>query len=554
MPYLRLTSDTLGLNETLDHPTSSVSSIESWVNGHPNDSAFYERAVEPSAKKRRAQLISSSPLHSHEHEYENVKRQKRQQHPPVRRRAKRVGLASISGNRMGPPNPPQTGGPASTAKNRSRNQSRPSTTPSPKKNRGRPAEDDPAEDTPRGNSTTFTSQSARNREHMTASPAPIRRPQTSQTLNILESTPVLPMPGPQRQQPAPQSYQKPAAGSNEHDTTSEKSGTSSPSRPKSPAKDSSALQLADIPVNYVQFGSPGPTLPEAAIELIEDIEILGDGSAAVPPNLKQSVSNYLMCHYGKSTRYVNRLFPASSFSSVEPDLEEHYLWRRVIEISRNATRCRDDESSEPGWNSMVHSPLMELALGGARETAEVWFHNVTTARITDTSLLPGITANATKSQSKMVDFAMVVRPSKDLEKRIKQRIRDTGKISINHTDAAYLLYQPIGVSIETKRAGIDEPTAKNQLATWVFAHFEKLEQLRHGDAPLPYLPLVMIQGHGWKFLIAHKPSPEEVLIYRDIDIGNTGTVLGIFQLLEALRRLAQWMDREYKPWFVENVL
>jgi hypothetical protein len=159
-----------------------------------------------------------------------------------------------------------------------------------------------------------------------------------------------------------------------------------------------------------------------------------------------------------------------------------------------------------------------------------------------------------KVQSKMVDYAMIIRFAKNLLDRIRDLLRNSDDFNINQTDARYVRFRSIGLSIETKREGIDEDKANTQLGTWVSAHFAKLSQLIRDDEDLPPLPLIMIQGNKWKFMIVHKVNARKIEIYRDQSLGETGSILGIYQLLAALRRLAQWMDEMLRPWLEAHVL
>jgi hypothetical protein len=43
-----------------------------------------------------------------------------------------------------------------------------------------------------------------------------------------------------------------------------------------------------------------------------------------------------------------------------------------------------------------------------------------------------------------------------------------------------------------------------------------------------------------------KAEEFKVAIFRDLRLASTDTVLGIYQLVEALRRLARWTDEEYR--------
>lgn len=43
-------------------------------------------------------------------------------------------------------------------------------------------------------------------------------------------------------------------------------------------------------------------------------------------------------------------------------------------------------------------------------------------------------------------------------------------------------------------------------------------------------------------------SEQQHIIGPSIHIGNTYTVMGAYRLLASLRRLATWMEQDYRPW------
>ena len=113
----------------------------------------------------------------------------------------------------------------------------------------------------------------------------------------------------------------------------------------------------------------------------------------------------------------------------------------------------------------------------------------------------------------------------------------------------------IAVSIETKRGAVHQDTAYVQLGIWTAAHFTKLRQLTQDRSPtLPVLPVVFVQGHEWKMMLASmKPDPRlEMLGY--LSLGDTGTLTGVYCVIAAIRKLAKWIDEQYRPWFEEEVL
>lgn len=74
---------------------------------------------------------------------------------------------------------------------------------------------------------------------------------------------------------------------------------------------------------------------------------------------------------------------------------------------------------------------------------------------------------------------------------------------------------PIAISVETKSQDGHGDKARVQLATWVAAHFNRLEKLLENagrrDVELPVLPLLVAEGAQWTFIPATRnPNGENV--------------------------------------------
>lgn len=133
----------------------------------------------------------------------------------------------------------------------------------------------------------------------------------------------------------------------------------------------------------------------------------------------------------------------------------------------------------------------------------------TTAQIQPKSLIQSVHAGK-PTESKMIDFAIYI----DLDKVMLEAMRAMAARnpdwvpSVNHTWHTPLQTRPISVNIETKRTGEGWDTALVQSAVWVAAQFTKLEQLIKevdGDVKtIPFLPIIVIQGHDWYFLAASR--------------------------------------------------
>lgn len=258
-------------------------------------------------------------------------------------------------------------------------------------------------------------------------------------------------------------------------------------------------------MNWLIFNTKGLEIPDEAQVLHKDIRSIGKGFGVIPDVVKKRAMEHMIRvdEYQAKEIFMG-IFASTETSAPNEGLKGDEVFDEVVNIQMAAMDSRNEDVAEPEWNSAVHYSLIKLALKGFWSSKGIWFHDISIARVSDSSLLLGITSKAKKVQSKMVDYAMVIRPAQDLLYRIKDLLREIDGFSINHTDARYVRFKPIGLSIETKRGGIDQDKANTQLGTWVSAHFAKLSQLIRGNGNLPLLPLIIIQGNKWEFMIAHK--------------------------------------------------
>lgn len=281
---------------------------------------------------------------------------------------------------------------------------------------------------------------------------------------------------------------------------------------------------------------------------------MGDGRAIVPEAVKGHVIQRLVEERRKTKEAGKNMFAGChSIASAGDHGDHEFVFRSVVKLAKAARQSYTINASEAHWNGAVHHPLIALALdsGGWADNG-VMVVNVTAARIAEKRHLPAQALIKKTNPSKLVDYVLAI---DGLDEKIYHRLRESLAFSINHSDAAYLQYKPSSVSIETKRANISEDDAKLQLGTWVHAHYAKLADLVRGpaDTPMPSLPLLMVQGHEWRLMIAEKSGPM-IYIHGDVSIGDTKSVLGIYQIIGVFWSLARWTKEVYQPWFVKNCL
>lgn len=340
--------------------------------------------------------------------------------------------------------------------------------------------------------------------------------------------------------------------------STENSESTTSNRSSSPRKARFDMQLAKVRVKNTPFGAPGRELPAGANSLYRAIRWIGMLQGVLPPAIRSLITNTV--EGLDEDMYYN----ISSDDTEDPQIH-HARWERVLRVLGAARECEVGDYPESAWNSEVHSRVLRIGLE-RHESTEVWYRDLTSARISERRLLPNIPGFSPKS--KMVDYGIVIQPAFDsiLEASIERLCREQQLDSVNQTDPNHVRFTPIAISIETKRAAIDEDQAMLQLNTWVSAHFAKLESLVGSSAPnekvkaeakakatMPILPLLKVQGHDWQLLIAEKKR-DLILVHGKLAIGSTQSHLGVYQILAVLRRLAQWVDDEYRPWWIREIL
>jgi hypothetical protein len=326
-----------------------------------------------------------------------------------------------------------------------------------------------------------------------------------------------------------------------------KSTTSSKSRSTSPRK--KARDAYHPPhlmrvLSWAAFGTSGIQWSDAVLKLVRELKEIEDREGEFVPR-----PIYDIAAGAGSYAEVRGRFIRECASPVSGQFSDQELWTRIEEIIQATIECRDEDCSEAEWNDEVHSRLLRLALGNTWKNAGVWYRNTTAASIDDEKF-----CKATKARQ--VDFCITIGNTRSARERVEAYIEQVGRISINHTSANYLKLTPIAVSIETKKERSDEGGAMQQLGTWVAAQFALLRFLVGEGGALPPLILVTVQGHEWKVMVATSTGVprEHGVIFRDISIGESDTLLGVCRILQGLRRIAGYIIEEYEPWFLREVL
>lgn len=121
--------------------------------------------------------------------------------------------------------------------------------------------------------------------------------------------------------------------------------------------------------------------------------------------------------------------------------------------------------------------------------------------------------NATKSVHKMVDFALILTPDKDLEALIETFTKSSPTATINQTAYYPLKSRPAPVFIETKTSAGNVEAANVQLGVWIAAWHESLRSLMRlggGVERIITLPIFQVINGTWTLMFAVDAQTEIV--------------------------------------------
>ncbi|KAL1639134.1 hypothetical protein SLS58_008221 [Diplodia intermedia] len=342
-------------------------------------------------------------------------------------------------------------------------------------------------------------------------------------------------------------------------------------RPRSPVKAMADLRLADAGIEYRDLEKRVDELPAQVRQLHDDILACADGEAIVPtdisvppspPTLVVSADSLPQADFARAAGRHHRLRPHNLRTHDALPKEALLAELREAERVRDATlECIEEHDAEPTWNSEVHCRILRLAL---EHHPAVGYKDVTTAKIWPAHLAPAL-ASGDLVESKMVDYAIYLCPERA---GIKQAIdgllqrQPLGLQSVNQTRYDSLRHRPIAISVETKTPDASEEQAKVQLIVWAAAQLNRLRMLSPG-VQLLVLPLLFVSGPSWHLLFASMDPDGSLFVvliglsqrlYGKLDMGETRSLPGLYKLLASLRRLAAWVEHDFKDWFVAGVL
>ncbi|KAF4886524.1 hypothetical protein CGCF415_v015119 [Colletotrichum fructicola] len=349
------------------------------------------------------------------------------------------------------------------------------------------------------------------------------------------------------------------------------SSLSSVSGQSSPTKRLAAVSLGNAPFDTKEYNSSVQRPPAGpAFDMFEKMEYLDNNEGLLPEAMRPVFLEYT------KNRKVSRIGNAAFDNSGQRDaLGPTPPIDHVLDLVHEAMRCQELVHTEHTWNCSVHFPLLKLALHGAdgRKRQLVDFDSCTHAKP-----LAAYRSKSGSSTTHMVDFCINLcprqagshhAPAVEAIDVLRTELTDN---SINHTGHNPLLRDPISVSIETKRPDEGGQKQALQMGVWQTAqwrHLEKLVQMRlaaNGEPPqtrqerchevlgqLDYLPAVLVRGHDWYFAATMREGHKKIL-WREVSMGSTRNVLGIYRIIYAIQLLAEYSRDHFWPWYLRAVL
>ncbi|RTE80561.1 hypothetical protein BHE90_004919 [Fusarium euwallaceae] len=348
---------------------------------------------------------------------------------------------------------------------------------------------------------------------------------------------------------------------------SSRSQSSASKRSTSPVKNIASLHEAGIV--YYDLNDNGVLLGEAGDELRQDLTDVAMLVGIYPAPISKDI-HIAIEHKHRIHQHHNNMNDSRPREDLLDELS------KLQEIKRLSVRCTRYMEGEAEWNNSVHSAVLRLAFG--HDDSEIGWRYITNAKI-DPQYLPKMSDGLTSS-SKMVDYALFIGDRQGdqpedvsttqmshLDQMISKFIT-AGSDSINHIPYFALRHHPIFLGIETKTISRTEEEALVQLGIWVTAQVRRIWFLGHRASASKAValrdvlkemvfPLIFVQAAKWRFLFARPffkldVEGREVLhmvIYQDISLGETSSIEGLYQLLQAFRIIRKWGDDVFRGWW-----
>ncbi|RSL83940.1 hypothetical protein CDV31_016768 [Fusarium ambrosium] len=320
------------------------------------------------------------------------------------------------------------------------------------------------------------------------------------------------------------------------------------------------LDLA-VPVRFMKEPDPESALPEDAQPLFKALSAVENKEGIIPEGLRA---------HPDFRRVRGHMWRPCTKDEDEAALLANYATlRNILDCS---TRSANRKRCEASWNNLVHTPLLLHTLSSFAHlevepipSARIMpaFRPLTktgdAASVSSASSASGQDPGTPKTTAavgvhKMVDYAVVLLPDADLESAIDTFLarQPHTMATINQTRYEPLRTCPAPIFIETKTAAGNMETANVQLGIWVAAWHQRMRSIIEfggGNHRVITIPVIQVVGTVWTLLFVVDAGTEIRVIDWSFRIGDTDTIVGVYQLHAAMLALGDWVKKTFEPWF-----
>ncbi|CAI6342358.1 unnamed protein product [Periconia digitata] len=314
-------------------------------------------------------------------------------------------------------------------------------------------------------------------------------------------------------------------------------------RSRSPTRRMVDLQIARKPV-VSKSATFSTDVPQDVRVLYKTVQALARRSKGVIPlGIEAEIEKDSHGDLEDLEDYVAK----TSHDKTHEQLKDEF--KAMREIRNETLVCKTKHLHEPGWNELVHGPMLKQAALGR---AGFSYYNITTARVVR-GLVPG-NEYGELLKGKMIDFAVTLGPPLIPTAHVINRLAASPpklQRTINPPDYSPLCYEPVVLSIETKSPDGGGENGEVQLSLWAMAYFNRLRQLMQDPVTMA-LPLLLVTDARWKLYFASDLG-DEIHLIDAVDIGTTADIIGCYTILEALRVILRWIEETFAPWFLNGL-
>ncbi|KAF5024260.1 hypothetical protein F66182_3669 [Fusarium sp. NRRL 66182] len=222
------------------------------------------------------------------------------------------------------------------------------------------------------------------------------------------------------------------------------------------------------------------------------------------------------------------------------------LIRLAQRIAKHSNTCSSQLQDEGAWNNLVHSRLLDMFINDMHDGLDQ----------DQCDFMPCITTNMNlvyhrfSEPASRVDYIIRLLP-RDNDDEPPECFTPNRMPSRNWTSNQLL---PIAFSIETRRYGGDVTKGGQQLGIWTAAQWEFLISIAGVEAvkELEFIPGVIVFGEIWSLVITTRTGLR-TNVYPGIPFGNSGTVVGVFQVIAGLNKLRAWALEKLWPWYKKHL-